>query len=129
MESTMRPSSADDVLDLMDVSFHSAALGAALELGLFWLLDDQPLDAEQVAQELAIPLKRCRYWLQLLGQIGLIEEDPGGYQLSSTARVGILEAYSRETLGASRRGGERSAAAVFATFQPVFASPVRRGKL
>jgi len=43
MESTMRPSSADDVLDLMDVSFHSAALGAALELGLFWLLDEQPL--------------------------------------------------------------------------------------
>ena len=52
----MRPSTADDVLDLMDVSFHSAALGAALEL--------------------AIPLKRCHYWLQLLAQIGLIEEDP-----------------------------------------------------
>jgi len=97
METTMRPSSADDVLDLMDVSFHSAALGAALELGLFWLLDEQPLDAEQVAQEFTIPLKRCHYWLQLLGQIGLIEEGPGGYQLSSTARVGILEAYSRET--------------------------------
>ena len=97
MESTMRPSSADDVLDLMDVSFHSAALGAALELGLFWLLDEQPLGAEQVSQELAIPLKRCHYWLQLLGQIGLIEEGPGGYQLSATARAGILEAYSRET--------------------------------
>jgi SAM-dependent methyltransferase len=97
MESTIRPSSADEVLDLMDASFHSAALGAALELGLFWLLDAQPLEAEQVAQELTIPLKRCHYWLQLLAQIGLIEEGPGGYQVSPTARASILEAYSRET--------------------------------
>ena len=27
----------------------------------------------------------------------MIEEGPGGYQLSATARAGILEAYSRET--------------------------------
>lgn len=97
MESTMRPSTADDVLDLMDVSFHSAALGAALELGLFWLLDEQCLDAEQVARELTIPLKRCHYWLQLLGRVGLIEDGPQGYEPSTTARTAILEAYSRET--------------------------------
>ena len=99
MVSTLRPSTADDVLDLLDLPFHSAALGAALELGLFWLLDEQPLDTEHIARKLEIPLKRCHYWLQLLDRIGLIEEGPSGYQLSSTTRTAILEAYGRETWG------------------------------
>lgn len=93
----MLPKTADDVLNLMDSSFHSAALGAALELGLFWLLDARALDTEQLASELAIPLRRCHYWLQLLIQVGLIEEGPGGYQPSSTARAAILETFGRET--------------------------------
>jgi SAM-dependent methyltransferase len=99
MNGTLRPSTADDVLDLLDVPFHSAALGAALELGLFWLLDEQPLETEQVARELEIPLKRCHYWLQLLEWVGLVEAGPGGYRLSSNTRTAILEAYSRETWG------------------------------
>ncbi len=99
MDGTLSPSTADDVLDLLDVSFHSAALGAALELGLFWLLDKQPLDAEQVARELEIPLKRCHYWMQLLERIGLIEVGPEGYRPSSTTRTSILEAYSKDTWG------------------------------
>lgn len=93
----MRPTTADEVLDLMDAPFQSAALGAALELGLFWLLEERPMDAEQVAQELAIPLQRCRYWLQLLEQTGLIEADPNGYRSSSTVRSAILDTYSRES--------------------------------
>jgi len=93
----MRPSTADDVLDLLDVPFQSAALGAALELGLFWLLDERPLEAGQVARELGIPLKRCHYWLQLLVQTGLIEAGPGDYRPSSKARSAILEAYDRGT--------------------------------
>jgi len=99
MVSTLRPSTADDVLDLLDLPFHAAALGAALELGLFWLLDEQPLDTEHIARKLEIPLKRCHYWLQLLDRIGLIEEGSSGYQLSSTTRTAILEAYGRETWG------------------------------
>jgi len=93
----MHPSTADDVLDLLDVPFQSAALGAALELGLFWLLDEEPLNARQVARELGVPPKRCHYWLQLLVQTGLIEEDPGGYRPSSKARSAILETYDRDT--------------------------------
>ena len=99
MDGTLSPSTADDVLDLLDVSFHSAALGAALELGLFWLLDEQPLDAEQVAREFEIPLKRCHYWMQLVERIGLIEAGPEGYRPSSTTRTSILEAYSKDTWG------------------------------
>lgn len=93
----MRPSTADEVLDLLDLPFHSAALGAALELGLFWQLDQQPLEAEQVARELGIPVKRCHYWLQLLSQTGLIEEGAGRYRLASEAYTAILDVYDRET--------------------------------
>ena len=39
----MNPATPDDVFDLMDSHFTSAALGAATELGLFWRLREQPL--------------------------------------------------------------------------------------
>ena len=93
----MKPVTKDEVLDLMDASFTSVALGAALELGLFWLLDSRPLDAKGVARELGIPPLRCYYWLQLLCRTGLIEERPYGYESSSTARTAILEAYSQDS--------------------------------
>ena len=93
----MHPNTADEVLDLLDATFHSAALGAALELGLFWSLDEVPQNAAGVAQELGIPLKRCHYWLQLLQQTGLLEEKEGFYQPSSTARTAVLESYTRES--------------------------------
>ena len=90
-----KPSTTDDVLDLVDAYITSAALGAALELGLFWLLDSQPLDAAGVAAELGIPTNRCRYWLQLLSDAGLVERGSHGYTPSSTARTAILGAYSQ----------------------------------
>ncbi|MES0447214.1 MAG: methyltransferase [Desulfobacterales bacterium] len=93
----MKPANTDDVLDLMDASFTSAALGTALELGLFWLLESRPLDAKSVALELGIPPLRCYYWLQLLCRTGLIEESSHGYKSSSTARTAILEAYSQDS--------------------------------
>ena len=83
----MKPVTTDDVLDLMDASFTSAALCAALELGLFWLLESRPLDAKSVAIELGIPPLRCYYWLQLLCRTGLIEESSHGYKSSSKART------------------------------------------
>ncbi len=93
----MKPTTVDDVLDLMDESFASAALGTAMELGLFWLLETKPLDAQGVAHALGIPPRRCYYWLQLLCRTGLIEEDSERYQPSSVARRAILEVYSRES--------------------------------
>lgn len=93
----MNPSSTEDVLELIDSYTVTAALGAALELGLFWLLREQALAAEDLSQRLGIPLSRCRYWLQLLGSTGLIDESSGRYAPSRTARTAILGAYSRET--------------------------------
>jgi cyclopropane fatty-acyl-phospholipid synthase-like methyltransferase len=93
----MKPETPDDVLDLLDASFVSAAVGAAMELGLFWLLEAGPLDLEGVARAVGIPPLRCAYWLQLLCDTGLIERVPHGFQLSQTARRSILDVYSRDS--------------------------------
>ncbi len=93
----MKPTTTDDVLDLMDASFASAALGAALELGLFWLLEARPRDAQGVARALGIPPVRCHYWLQLLCATGLLEQGPEGYQPSAASRTAILGAYSQNS--------------------------------
>jgi SAM-dependent methyltransferase len=93
----MKPVTTDDVFDLMDSYVTSAALNAAMELGLFWLLLEQPMEPVAIAQALDVPVGRCQYWLQLLSSIGLIEPCPEGYVPSSTAQSAILNAYSQET--------------------------------
>jgi predicted O-methyltransferase YrrM len=85
----------EDVFDCLSAYVASAALGTAIELGLFWLLAEQPLDAPGVAGALNIPIKRCRYWLQLLDSMGLIEHTASGYAPTSVARTAILDTYSR----------------------------------
>ncbi len=93
----MKPSTTDQVLDLLDASFASAALGAALELGLFWLIDEQPLPSRAIAARLSIPPGRCRYWLQLLERAGLVEKTAGGFGPTSTARSAIIDTFERES--------------------------------
>jgi tRNA A58 N-methylase Trm61 len=88
----------------MDSYITSAALNAAMELGLFWLLAEQPLDTAGTAQALGIPMNRCQYWLQLLSSVGLIEQAPKGYVPSSTARTAILDVYSQDTWAFLARG-------------------------
>ncbi len=75
----------------------SAALGAAMELGLFWLLAKKPLSAADVAQCLNIPLNRCDHWLQILCRLGLLEINAEGYAPSFIARKAILNAQSQDT--------------------------------
>jgi ubiquinone/menaquinone biosynthesis C-methylase UbiE len=93
----MKPATTEDILDLMDAGYISAAVGAAMELGLFWLLEKNPMTAQEVADTLRIPPRRCQYWLQLLDRIGLIEKAGNGYALSSTARTAVLDVYGRES--------------------------------
>jgi ubiquinone/menaquinone biosynthesis C-methylase UbiE len=92
----MKPTSTDNVIELMEAYLTSAALNTALELGLFGLLAEQPLDAAGVAQALGIPQNRCGHWLALLRRTGLLERSGRGYALSSTAQTAILDAYSQE---------------------------------
>ncbi len=93
----MKPETTEDILDLMNGSIVSAALGAAMELGLFWLLAEKPLSATEVAQSLNIPFNRCHYWLQLLCQLGVLQHAAEGYAPSNLAREAILKAQSQDT--------------------------------
>jgi SAM-dependent methyltransferase len=91
----MKPETTEDILELLDGYIVSAALGTAMELGVFWLLADKPLSASGVAESLSIPLNRCHTWLQLLCRLGLLEEGIEGYVPSLLARETILNAQSR----------------------------------
>ena len=93
----MRPETTEDILELMNGAIFAAVLGTAMELGLFWLLAEKPLSATEVAQFLNIPLNRCHYWLQILCQLGLLEENGEGYAPSATARDRILNVQSQDT--------------------------------
>ena len=93
----MQPSTSDDIFALIDSYAISAALGTAMETGLFWLLAEHPRDAQSIAQELDIPLNRCRYWLQLLCSYDLLELTDKGYRPSTIAQTTILDAYSQDT--------------------------------
>jgi predicted O-methyltransferase YrrM len=87
----------EQVYDCLTAYVASAALGAAIEVGLFWLLAEQPLDAAGVAQALSIPIRRCQYWLQLLHSMGIVDQVPAGYAPSDLARSAILNTYSQES--------------------------------
>ena len=89
--------SKEDVDALFSAAGQSAALGAAIETGLLWLLAEKPLHGNAVANALSIPEKRCRYWLQLLNEIGILDSGPDGYAPSTLARAAILEKWSRES--------------------------------
>jgi len=86
-----------DVLDALDQPLVGAAIGAALELGLFWLLETESRDAAEVGRALGIPVGRCRAWLKVLATAGLVQEHVGLYAPTAAARTGILARYSTET--------------------------------
>ncbi len=92
----MRPGTPEGVRDLLDAPVTSAAVAAALELGLFWILDE-PLPLADIAERLGIPAGRCRYWLQLLVQSGLVDEGRGGFRTSGEARDAVLRTVARDT--------------------------------
>lgn len=93
----MKLKTKDEVYLLMYSAAPSAALGAAIETGLLWQLAAKPMSAVEVAQALNIPGKRCHYWLQVLDELGILENGPGGYAPSTLAREAILETLSQES--------------------------------
>lgn len=93
----MRPVTKENIFELLDGCFTSAALGVALELGIFWLLDEKSLTTIEISQSLAIPLNRCNILLQMLCGLGLLDDTADGYTVSALARKTILDAHSQET--------------------------------
>lgn len=93
----MKLTSYADVRDQLRAYLPSAALGAAMELGLFWKLADRPQREEAIAENLGIPLNRCHFWLEILTQLGLLEKQGSVYAVSATGRTTILDARSQDT--------------------------------
>ena len=91
----MRPSTTKDVFDLMDSYVTAAAVGTAMELGLFWLLDEGPMDADAIAKELQIPPRRCHYWLDHIESTGLLERIDSGFSVSGNTRTSIRRSEAR----------------------------------
>jgi 2-hydroxy-4-(methylsulfanyl)butanoate S-methyltransferase len=86
-----------DVSEMLRGYVPAAALGTALERGLFWMLAEGPQSAQHVATELDIPLRRCRIWLEFLVGLQLLDRVGQGYVASARAKSEILDVYSRET--------------------------------
>jgi demethylspheroidene O-methyltransferase len=93
----MRIETVDDVQDFLGAPALSAALAAALELGLFWTLEGGPRSSVSIADEYAIPDARCRAWLLVLVSLGLLEENDEGFDLSPTGRSAVLGGASRDS--------------------------------
>lgn len=93
----MKLTTTADVYDTMIAFGASAALNTALELGLFWRLDDRPDTAEGIAQSFGVPRGRCQAWLELLVNMGLLERLQETYVVSSATRTAIIEAHSETT--------------------------------
>jgi SAM-dependent methyltransferase len=106
-----RLDSTAEIRAFMRLAFASAALNAALELGLFPELADEPRTAADVAERLGLPPYRCQCWLELLIGLGLLEQRGDAYGVSPKARAAILDAYSPPTWALlAREASERWAA-------------------
>jgi SAM-dependent methyltransferase len=90
----MKIETFSDVNELLAAYVPSAALGTALESGLFWMLSEQPRTAADVALEMDIPVNRCRYWLDILASLNLLAFDGDTYSPTESARTAILSSYS-----------------------------------
>jgi acetylserotonin N-methyltransferase len=99
MEVKITIETADDVRALMKMHVIPAAVAAALELHLFWYLDDQSLSLEEISNKFRIPKERCHYWLEILVALGLLKRENRRYLLTSLSRSTILETYSSESWG------------------------------
>ncbi|UCE12546.1 MAG: methyltransferase [Candidatus Heimdallarchaeota archaeon] len=86
-----------DIEKILRMYLASAAVGTALELGLFWQLEEKPMGEKEISRILNIPYDRCRSWLQLLAKLDLLELQDKRFVPSIFARTAILEAYSQET--------------------------------
>lgn len=93
----MKLTSKAEVDELANAYLSSAALNSALELGLFWELAHQPQSAAQIAALMQIPPARCRAWLEVLRDLGLLEKEDEAYAVSPLARTAILEQHSQPT--------------------------------
>ncbi|MFC1550722.1 methyltransferase [Candidatus Neomarinimicrobiota bacterium] len=101
----MKFTSVEDILFFLDSPFYAAATGAALEIGLFWQIEQKPSQIESIAHSLNIPVNRCQYWMHALRTVGLVDKVEEGYIASDSTRKYITEKYSQASWGLLAREG------------------------
>jgi predicted TPR repeat methyltransferase len=95
--SIVQPKTTQDVEMILSFYLSSAAVGAALELGLFWHLSESSMTVAEISRNFEIPTDRCRAWLALLNELGLLTLVEERYSPSSNAYKAILDVYSWQT--------------------------------
>ncbi|MFW9855301.1 MAG: methyltransferase [Candidatus Thorarchaeota archaeon] len=97
MVSISTPKTSQDIEILLNFYLASAAVGVALELGLFWQLRDSSLKLTEISDKFKIPEDRCRTWLALLIKLGLVTLQGERYFPSGASKQAITDVYSHET--------------------------------
>ena len=88
----LSPPTCEDRLiwDVERSSFHFPTLAAADELGLFPLLDTDPMTAAQVAQALSLGPRATEALLGVLTSLGFLAQSQGHFGLTEVSRVYLL---------------------------------------
>ena len=84
-------STKDDVLSLLTVTPSSIAVSAAIETGLLEMLAKKPMTGEEVSRAMNIPGKRGYYWLQLLAELGILDNHSQGFIPSALTLSTIVD--------------------------------------
>jgi predicted O-methyltransferase YrrM len=108
----MEVKTTEDIFQLLDGYIISSALGTALELGLFWIIAERPLQVSEISQDLGIPFNRCKLWLDVLCKHNLLKLSEGGYRLSDLTEKSILGTYSQDSWAFLAREGRFKYSAV-----------------
>jgi ubiquinone/menaquinone biosynthesis C-methylase UbiE len=95
----MQIKTTQDVENLLRMYLASGAVGTALETGLFFHLVEEPLSTNDISRKFNIPYDRCKSWLALLRELGLLNYKGKKYSASALTQKVILDAYSSETWG------------------------------
>lgn len=69
----------EDLDTLLRMNIASSAVGTALELGLFWVVQSKGKTLKEIADHFHIPVPRCKAWLELLVNMTLIKKDGARY--------------------------------------------------
>jgi len=93
----MKPTTIEQVFELLFAYVTSSALGAAMEHNLFWMLADEPKSVSAIAEQLGVTASRCQNWLDLLCSVDLLAQTENGYQTSPSGKTLILDVYQPET--------------------------------
>ena len=79
------PWTMQQMMDLATGYWRAAALGAAVELGWFERLTDQPLTADELARDTGAAPRQTAALLRALAGLGLLAEEQGRFAISTEA--------------------------------------------